>query len=124
MVVDFMITNFWLLVSIVGVLIIVLAIVFLVLRRKEHRESDYRAFFILGLVWMVIGIVEYFTSREFSIFLILGLVFLALGLSHKDRWGQPRRLLNEREIRIQKIIMIIIALLVVIGLLIFLLVAV
>lgn len=117
-------TNIWLLVSIVGVLIIVLAIVFLVIRRKEHKEPDYRAFFILGLVWMLVGIVEFFTSRDFSIFLMMGLAFLALGLSHRDRWGKPRRLLNEREIKIQKLVMVAIALLVVLGLGIFLLIAV
>jgi hypothetical protein len=116
-------TNIWLLVSIVGVLIIVLAIVFLVMRRKEHKEPDYRAFFILGLVWMLVGIVEYFTSRDFSMFLMLGLAFVALGLSHRDRWGKPRRLLNEREIKIQKVIMVGIAILVVLGLGIFLLIA-
>ncbi len=118
-----MMTNFWLLVSIVGVLLIVLAIVFLVMRRKEHREPDYRAFFFLGVAWLVIGIFEYFTSREFSVFLIMGLVFLALGLSRRNRWGQPRRLLNEREVRFQKIVMIVITILVVLGLLLFLIIA-
>ncbi len=116
-------TNIWLLVSIIGVLLIVLSIVFLVLHRKEHREPDYRAFFILGLVWILIGIVEFFTSRDFSMFMIMGLVFLVLSLSRRDRWGQPRRLLNDREIRIQKIVMIVIAILVVLGLLLFLLIA-
>ncbi len=115
--------NVWLLVSIVGALIIVLAIVFLVMRRKEHREPDYRAFFIFGIVWLVIGIVEYFTSRDFSVFLVMGLAFLAVGLSHRDRWGKPHRLLNEREIKIQKVIMIVISVLVVLGLLFFLLIA-
>ena len=116
-------TNVWLLVSIVGVLIIVLAIVFLVMRRKEHKEPDYRAFFILGLLWLVIGLVEYFTSRDFSIFLVMGLAFIAISLPHKDRWGKPRRRLNDREIRIQKIIMVTIAILVVLGLGIFLFIA-
>jgi hypothetical protein len=117
-----MMTNIWLLVSIVGVLIIVLALVFLVMRRKEHKEPDYRAFFILGVVWLVIGIVEHFTSHDFSVFLVMGLAFLGMGLSHRDSWGKPRRILNEREIQIQKVIMIVIAILVVLGLLLFLLI--
>jgi hypothetical protein len=118
-----MMTNVWLLVSIIGALFIVLAIVFLIMRRKEHREPDYRAFFILGIVWIFLGIIEYVTSRDFSVFMIMGLAFLAIGLSHRDRWGKSRRLLNEREIKIQKIIMMVIAVLVVLGLLLFLLIA-
>ena len=76
-----MMTNFWLIISIVGVILIVLAIVFLVLRRKEHREPDYRAFFILGLVWMFVGIVEFFTSRDFSLF---GLQAFAFAFHRED----------------------------------------
>ncbi|MGB6680344.1 MAG: hypothetical protein WBF08_03330, partial [Candidatus Bathyarchaeia archaeon] len=68
-------------------------------------------------------LVEFFTSRDFSVFLMMGLAFIAIGLPHRDRWGKPRRLLNEREIRIQKIIMVAIAILVVLGLGIFLFIA-
>jgi branched-subunit amino acid ABC-type transport system permease component len=116
-------TNIWLLVSIIGALIIVLAIVFLVMRRKEHREPDYRAFFILGVLWIVIGLVEYFTSRDVSIFFLMGLVFLTIGLSHKNRWGKPRQLLNEKQKKMQKIIMIFVTVLVVLGLVLFLFIA-
>ena len=55
---------------------------------------------------------------------MMGLAFIAISLPRRDRWGKPRRLLNEREIRIQKIIMVAIAILVVLGLGIFLLIAV
>lgn len=118
-----MMANIWLVLAIVGLLIVVLAIVFLVMRRKEHREPDYRAFFILGVLWLVIGLVEYFTSRGVSIFFLMGLVFLTIGLSHKNRWGKPRQLLNERQKKMQKIIMIVVTVLVVLGLVLFLFIA-
>jgi LPXTG-motif cell wall-anchored protein len=44
------------LIMVVGVLIILLAVIFIALRRKRKVPPDYYSFFWIGIIWMVIGI--------------------------------------------------------------------
>lgn len=76
----------------VGVLIIV------AIRKKregETRETNYRAFFILGVTFFPLGIIYeivFFVSGTI-VFLVLGLSFIAMGLpylviglNNRDKW--------------------------------------
>ncbi|MEE9525796.1 MAG: hypothetical protein V3V78_04295 [Candidatus Woesearchaeota archaeon] len=84
---------------------------------KKH-EVDYKAFFIMGVAFLAIGIID----RDSSFFFIMGLVFIALGLMNKDKWKKykPWNKLNKQEKK-EKLILIISGLvLLVVGIIIFL----
>lgn len=57
---------------------------------------DYRAFYVMGLAFVPLGIVWIIISftTEMSIvvglpFLLLGIVYLIVGLTNKDKWRTP-----------------------------------
>lgn len=68
----------------VGALIIMLLILALVFRDKNHR-TDYHAFFIMGIIWLIIGIPLALSSESPTLF-IMGLIFTAVGLIHHKDW--------------------------------------
>jgi uncharacterized membrane protein HdeD (DUF308 family) len=61
----------------------------------KSKETNYRVFYILGLIFLPLGItyeIIFFVS-DTTVFLVLGLVFFAMGLSYiaiglgnKDKW--------------------------------------
>ena len=108
----------WILIAI-GTLAVLLAAVGVMVARKEKqpREPDYRAWFIMGCVFIAFYIVSLFiTDYEPALaFLTMGVVFAAMGLAKVKRWGKPRRLLNKKEIRNRKITMMVLGILVILG---------
>ena len=94
-------TSFpWIIIGIVlGLLVTGISIILLWKKRKEIKSQDtnYRAFFILGISFLLLGIVfgiTFFISST-QVFLILGLSFIApgifyisFGLVNKDKWNK------------------------------------
>jgi hypothetical protein len=72
---------------IIGLVAIGLLVMFLVIRRRGQvpTETNYRAFFIMGLAWLVIGI----PLRNPGLY-TMGVVFTIVGLLNRDKWGQER----------------------------------
>ncbi|MFH0840892.1 MAG: hypothetical protein V1865_02850 [bacterium] len=72
----------------ISIALIILGLLCLVigLRKGIKLEPDYRSFFYIGLVWLIIGL----PLKNYALF-ILGLVFLALGLINKDKWKEKKR---------------------------------
>jgi len=68
----------------VGILVIILLVLAIVFRDKNHK-TDYHAFFIMGIIWLIIGIPLMFSSNSSALF-ILGLIFTAVGLMHHKEW--------------------------------------
>lgn len=68
--------------------VLVLLLLFIVLRGRDpqKRETDYRVFFILGIVWLPLGIV-----MDYSVFFILGLVYMVIGLANYDKWARKEK---------------------------------
>ena len=79
-----MATTPWLLIGI-GLLIILLAVLFLLSRKINKRPPDYYNFFIFGIIWLPLGIL--FNN---SVLWMLGLIFLIAGLVNKDKWEKNR----------------------------------
>ena len=79
-----MATTPWLLIGI-GLLIILLAVLFLLSRKINKRPPDYYNFFIFGIIWIPFGIL---TNN--NVLLMLGLIFLIAGLVNKDKWEKNR----------------------------------
>ena len=85
----------WIAASVAGIAIV---LVLLMWKYKDsdymQRDTDYKAFFWIGLVMMVFGgPVLWITSNlSFSSLFTIGLVFLAIGLAHRDEWDKRRKL--------------------------------
>jgi len=54
-------------------------------KRDEKHKPDYYTFFVMGLIWMIFGIFEFF-RQNYSVFFMMGLVFMLVGLYHKEEW--------------------------------------
>jgi uncharacterized membrane protein YfcA len=90
--------------AIAAILVVVVVVGILVAfvawrRRKEGKlaEPDYRAFFVMGIVLVPVGIVFMFifllSDIPFAIgmpLLAMGLVYLAIGLANRDKWKTNR----------------------------------
>ncbi len=88
-------------ISIAAILVVLLAIIFVVDKRKGAQpvETDYRVFFIIGISWLPLGI-----ATDNWAFLAMGIIFMLVGLANKDKWPEEKKLselpANERTIRI------------------------
>jgi len=89
----------WIIISIAG-LMLVLGVVVIYMMKKGHyrHEADYRAFFLLGIVWFPLGLV-----LDLPFFYILGLVYLGVGLGNRNKWGKKAKPLTPIQIRVKKI---------------------
>lgn len=83
----------------IAVLLIIagVLIAILVSKRKnkgEPADTNYRAFFILGISFVPLGIVfSSVTSPGFLGITGLGIVYMIIGLANKDKW----RIKNEKK---------------------------
>ncbi len=108
----------WLLLSIGGLLILLLVIV-LIWKRKKNLPPDYYSLFIMGIIWLPIGI-----ALGSIAFIAMGLVFTIVGFLNRDQWEKNRRGWNKMskdERKLFKILVISLLILLVIGIIIFLL---
>ena len=111
-------TTPWILIS-AAILLLVLAVVAVIVKRKTKRPPDYYSFFILGLIWLVIGI----PFKNYVLF-AMGLVFTIAGLVNKNKWKKNRvhwKDLTKSEKKLRLAITIILGILVLAGLIAFVL---
>lgn len=73
----------WVMIA-VGILIILLLILAIIFRDKNHK-TDYHAFFMMGIIWVGAGIPLMVSANSPALF-IMGLVFMAVGLIHQKEW--------------------------------------
>jgi len=68
-------------------------------KRKEGQleEPNYRAFFVMGIVWVPAGTVFMFTSFLLDIPFVIGmplfavgLIYLIVGLANRDKWKKKK----------------------------------
>jgi hypothetical protein len=83
----------WILITIlIGIIGVIIGVILLFTLRKNQKEGitnkvDYRAFFIMGISFLPMGII--FTtviSPAFISFIGLGVCYIAIGLANKDKW--------------------------------------
>jgi len=83
----------------IGLVVVVLGIVVYALQKKGKRQVDYRRLFIMGVIWLPVGIVfllmHFLFDRPFIIgvpFLAMGLIYLTIGLANKGKWRESKPL--------------------------------
>jgi hypothetical protein len=87
----------WIILTILGLLLVTLAVGVYV-SRKEKQGTDYRMFFNMGVIWLVIGGVYELLelsrgeSFDFNALLMLGSIFTLSGLANKGKWNTQRSL--------------------------------
>ena len=60
---------------------------------EQFKEVDYRAFFIMGLSFLPLGIVLTFVvgNPGFIGFIGLGVFYMVFGLANKDKWKEENK---------------------------------
>ncbi|UCE29290.1 MAG: hypothetical protein JSV85_00720 [Candidatus Bathyarchaeota archaeon] len=59
---------------------------------EQEGEINYRDLFILGLVFLIVGIGGIFTIGSFSILLLaVGIVLLVISLANRDKWTKSSK---------------------------------
>ncbi|MCJ7734269.1 MAG: hypothetical protein MUP11_06950 [Anaerolineales bacterium] len=76
----------WLTIAIFGLMLLLLAVY---ITKKEKSDMNYRIFFIMGVIWLAIGlIIPLFSGRPFEMsgLISIGLIFTLIGLANKSKW--------------------------------------
>jgi len=85
-----------------GIGIVLLFVFFMILKKKGKRQMNYRAFFIIGITWLPIGI-----ATQNYVLAVTGALFLTMGLLNKSKWkDQPTWNELSPEMRRMKLILI------------------
>ena len=106
----------WILIAIL-VLIILLGVVAFALRSKKKRPTDYYTFYIMGIMWTVLGIPLHNYALS-----VVGVVLAIVGIAHRKSWKQNRFAWNDvdaKERMLRLWVMLGLGLLVAIGLVVF-----
>ena len=81
-------------------------------RKKEGRKPNYKAFFIIGITWIPIGI-----ATQNYVFTVAGLAFIILGFTKKKEWkDQPKwKDLSPAEKKMKLTLIIFLSLILILG---------
>ena len=56
-------------------------------KKKANVETDYKAFYVMGIAFLPMGIIfSAVVSPAFVSFIALGIIYMAIGLKNKDKW--------------------------------------
>lgn len=87
----------WILISIfLGVIAVIIGVILFFSLRKNQKdgitkEEDYRAFFIMGISFLPLGIIFTVTiNPAFISFIAIGGCYIAIGLANKDKWKKEK----------------------------------
>ena len=59
---------------------------------KQRRKTNYSAFFIFGIVFMVLGISLVSTVGPTGfVFLVVGLASMMIGLANRGSWAESKK---------------------------------
>lgn len=113
--------NIWFAVVIL-IVIFLLAVIAVVLNRKDKvTPMDYYALFILGFIWLILGLIVKNVPLIF-----LSLIFIMFGWSKNDKWKRKKfgpSQLNKHERKIWVMTIIILSVIIILGFILYILVS-
>ena len=81
-------------ISLLMVTVLVGVVLVVVMKRRKtgvKEETDYQAFFTMGLSFIAMGtILSAAINPSFLGFLALGIIYLVIGLKNKDKWKKKQ----------------------------------
>jgi len=85
----------WIIVGVLAGIIVLALLMMMYFRRKpvKRRETEYYAFFVIGICMIPTGIV-FMTAVLVPlgfVFLVLGICYMAIGLANRDKWEKNKR---------------------------------
>jgi len=86
--------NEWILLTIIlGAIAVIVGVfvLFMMMQKKKkdgtYKEPDYRAFFIMGICFLPMGIIiTSSVNPGFVGFIGIGIIYMAIGLANRDKW--------------------------------------
>lgn len=83
--------NGWIIILLgIGMITTILGVLVAWKKRKEwkSKETDYRAFFIMGISFLPLGIVMTITIGNPGMLGLtaLGIIYMIMGLANRDKW--------------------------------------
>lgn len=89
----------WIIFAILGLIVVLGIAVVFVARKKKKHEPDYYAFYVMGIIWTLFGVVSLALNTILQLdftftntpLLSMGVIFLALGIANKDKWKKNRK---------------------------------
>jgi hypothetical protein len=74
-----------------GLLIVGLLVAFIVLiRGREKFTPNYRALFVMGIIWLGAGIPLGISTGNSGLW-VMGLIFFMIGLLNRDKWEEEKK---------------------------------
>jgi len=101
----------WIIMSIAA-LIVVLGVAAIVTIKKKgrHHETDYKTFFVMGIIWIIIfGGYSIIRGELTSAFFALGIVFFVAGAVNRNKWKNAKQLTHSQQIIWYAMIVFVIA---------------
>ncbi|PIR56997.1 MAG: hypothetical protein COU72_03300 [Parcubacteria group bacterium CG10_big_fil_rev_8_21_14_0_10_41_35] len=81
--------------SILAILLISIMIAsVLVVKKKCKHRFDYQGFFIIGIIWVLVSIFFMLADKAWLIFFIIGMVFMIIGIVNKDKWNNNQKIIK------------------------------
>lgn len=83
----------WILTAIAGLVLVLLAVAVIIWKKKGGKhESDYRRFFWIGLIWMIIGagFMFIYDNLTFNGLFAMGVIFFIMGAANRNKWKKKR----------------------------------
>jgi len=108
--------------SFVALIILILLIGALILRKKYPRPTDYYSFFVIGIMWIIVGIPLALVNDNYF-FSIMGIAFTAIGFLNKDKWKKNKQTwknLKRPEKIFQVVLMAVLTFIIIMGIVFFL----
>ncbi len=103
---------------IIGAVLLGLLIAFIIINRKQRKQPNYRAFFIIGVTWLPLGI-----ATQNYVFSVVGACFLTFGLANKKKWkNEPKWVdLSPQARKLKLFVVISLAVLLLVGIAVYIL---
>lgn len=86
---------------------------FIAFSEKKKKEPDYYILFIMGIVWLIVGI----PLNNYILF-TLGFIYSIVGLIHKDKWKKGVKTwekLSKKEKRYRIVVILAIVIVIILG---------
>jgi hypothetical protein len=103
----------WILISIAALIVVLgVAAIVAVKKKGKHHETDYKTFFTMGIIWIIIFGGYSIARGELTMSALfgLGMVFFIMGAANRNKWKNAKPLTHNQKIGWYAMIVVVLAL--------------